>query len=93
MTTTKETSGTRDRSVMFNRSMYGAFVLLSIYFFIRGDVASAMSNLGIALIFDPFDQKIKWNDRPHYQRIWLFVHVGLVFALLAYLLLAGLNIL
>lgn len=44
---------------------------------------NAASNLGIALIFDPFNQQKKWNDRPLYQRVWLIVHVMLVFGLFA----------
>lgn len=68
-------------SSAFNRWLYGAFVILSAYFLIRGDIMTAASNLGISLIFDPFDQAVKWNDRKPYQRIWLFVHVAIVLAL------------
>ena len=59
MTTIKETSRTHEKSIVFNRVMYGAFVLLSLFFLAKEDASTAMSNLGIALIFDPFDQKIK----------------------------------
>ena len=38
-----------------------------------------MTQFGIALVFDPFDQAIKWSDRPLYQRIWLLVHVAILF--------------
>jgi H+/Cl- antiporter ClcA len=45
-----------------------------------------MSNFGIALIFDPFDQKVMWNNRPAYQQIWLIVHISIVFGLLGIML-------
>lgn len=54
----------------------------------RNDPADAMSNFGIALIFDPFNQEVRWVNRPIYQRAWLVVHVALVFVLLGVTLLA-----
>ncbi len=60
---------------------YGAFVALSIYFLATGQLMSAASNLGIALIFDPFNQEQTWNKRPLYQKAWLIVHVAIVFGL------------
>lgn len=76
-----------DRSLLFNRFLYGAFVVLSLYhLFIRRDLADGMSNMGIALIFDPFDQRITWSHRPVYQRAWLLVHASIVFVLLGFLL-------
>jgi hypothetical protein len=71
------------RSIKVNRAMYGAFVLLCFYFLVTGSYADAASNLGIALIFDPFDQTVRWDHRPRWQRVWLIVHllvmVSLVF--------------
>ncbi len=66
----------RDLSPAFNRFMYGMFFVLAIYFAIRGDWKSAAANLGIGLIFDPFDQKMKWEDRPLYQKLVLFIQAG-----------------
>ena len=61
---------------LFNRTAYGFFVLVSVcLFFFTKDWMLAVFNLGIALVFDPFDPKTKWQDRPLYQRILLFVHV------------------
>lgn len=68
---------------LFNRILYSSFLLLGIYFLVTKDISSAMSNLGIGLAFDPFDQKINWKQRPQYQKIWLVVHLCLVFGLLA----------
>lgn len=70
-------------SEKFNRILYTGFVMLAMYFLIfSGDVSQAMANLGIALIFDPFDQKQKFTERPLYQRTWLIIHLILVFVLL-----------
>jgi hypothetical protein len=64
---------------------YGGFVLLGLYMLVfTHDWMVGVSNLGIALIFDPFDQKVSWSDRPRYQRIWLMVHLVLLTALLLY---------
>jgi hypothetical protein len=87
MTSSKDQSSPKNFTTPFNRWAYGGFVLLSIYFlFINKDVASAMSNLGIALAFDPFDQRVTWAARPLYQRMWLLIHVGLTFSLFAVML-------
>lgn len=79
--TTEQTDIYR-RTLKFNRFLYGAFVVFCIYFLIRGDVADAASNLGIALIFDPF-VPAKWEERKGWQKAWLFVHVSLVIGLFA----------
>jgi hypothetical protein len=71
---------------LFNRILYGSFLLLGIYFLVTKDISSAMSNLGIGLAFDPFDQKVNWRQRPQYQKIWLIVHLSLVFGLLTILI-------
>ncbi|MCX6140527.1 MAG: hypothetical protein NTX15_06845 [Candidatus Kapabacteria bacterium] len=72
-------------SPLINRIAYGLLVAISLYFaIVKHDLMSAGSNLGIALIFDPFDQTVKWNDRPAWQRAWLIVHVIAVFGLIGY---------
>ena len=71
---------------MFNRILYGGFLLMSIYFLATTDISSAMSNLAIGLIFDPFNQKIAWENRSLYQRAWLLIHVSLVLFLLAFII-------
>ena len=75
---TVKTSG-RDNTRIVNRTMYSIFVLISGYFlFFRGDYGDAAANLGIALIFDPFNPQQTWKDRPLYQRVWMIVHVVVV---------------
>ncbi len=69
----------------FARILYSGFLLFTVYhIFIAHDVMTAASNLGIALIFDPFDQNVRWNDRPIWQRAWLIVHLIVMFSLFGY---------
>lgn len=80
---TAKTTG-RDNTRIVNRMAYTLFVLLSAYFlFFRNDYGDAAANLGIALIFDPFNPQQPWKDRPLYQRVWLIVHVILVCVMFA----------
>lgn len=85
MTTESKPIGNTDRTKIFNRVLYTAFVLVAIYLLaIQHQVAEAMSSLGLALIFDPF-VPLAWEQRPRYQKIWLLVHVTAVFALLGWM--------
>ncbi len=87
MIITKENSTKVRDTGKINRIFYGGFVALGLYFLLTNhDLSSAMSNFGLALIFDPFDQKVRWNNRPLYQRVWLVVHLAIVFVLLGMLL-------
>ncbi len=84
MTTTKENDKPKDLTFKYNRFLYGAFVALGLYFLLaKKDIPTAMSNFGIALIFDPFDQKVIWQNRSLYQRVWLIVYIIILFVLLA----------
>lgn len=86
--TQAETAKSKKISNGFNRFMYSAFVLLAVGRIIFQGVdglAEAAPSLGIALIFDPFDQSVAWKDRPAYQRIWLLVHVSISLLMLAWL--------
>jgi hypothetical protein len=62
-------------------------MVLVLYLFIKGDYEWAFTNMGIALVFDPFNPAVKWQQRPLYQRIWLLVHLTITFAGLIYILL------
>lgn len=76
----KQTITTKNNSqaIQINRWGYILFMVLVLYFAISGDYDSAITNMGIALIFDPFDQTVKWQERPFYQKAWLLVHVSIV---------------
>jgi len=74
-------------SVFLNRIFQGISVLLCLYFLIANrDYGAAASNMGIALIFDPFDHRVSWGNRPRFQQIWLLTHVALVVVLLIVIL-------
>ncbi len=64
----------------FYRFLYGGFVLFGLYYAIFSQNHNdAGMMLGIALAFDPFDQKQPFNERPTWQKAWLIVHLILVF--------------
>jgi hypothetical protein len=44
----------------------------------------AVSSLGIALAFDPFNQEQKWNDRPNWQKVVLISHLAIVAAMFGF---------
>ncbi len=66
----------------FSKFMYIAFILLGAYYsMFKHDYLEAGATFGIALAFDPFDQKVAWNARPIWQRGILIVHLVGVFTL------------
>jgi hypothetical protein len=71
-----------------NRFTYILYLILVAYLFIIGDIEWAITNLGIALIFDPFDAGVKWQDRPLYQKVWLIAHLTLTLTGFLYLILS-----
>lgn len=69
----------------YNKYLYIGFVLFGLYeLLIKHSPAEAVSQLGIALIFDPFDQAQPWNERPTWQRGILIIHLAIVFSLIGY---------
>lgn len=75
----------KDVTPQFYRVVYVLFVLLALYQILgRKDFIDGASSMGIALIFDPFDQSVSWNNRPTWQKAWLLVHLGIAAALLGY---------
>ena len=75
------------QSVQANRFTYFLYLVLVAYLFIKGDIEWAITNLGVALVFDPFDANVKWQNRPRYQKVRLIAHVTLTFAGFLYLIL------
>ncbi|GCC51758.1 hypothetical protein SanaruYs_19870 [Chryseotalea sanaruensis] len=66
-------------SIMLGISCLAAFYLK--------DYSLCMSGLGLALIFDPFDANVTFVQRPLFQRLWLIIHLAILYILLIYLLL------
>lgn len=76
---------TKDLTQGFYRIAYSLFILLAIYqVFVRKDFVDAASNMGIGLVFDPFNPKISWKERPNWQKAWLLIHLAIAAALLGY---------
>lgn len=70
-----------------NRFFYCTGLLLALYFLVvYRDYSAAASNMGIALIFDPYNQKVRWQNRSLVKRIGLIVHLVVLFALLGVML-------
>jgi hypothetical protein len=69
----------------FNKVLYLLFIVFASYQVLaKQSYIDAAGSLGIALAFDPFNTEQSWNERPMWQKIWLFVHlaiVGLLFGL------------
>lgn len=75
----KSSTGAITGSRLINRIAYTLFVLSALYFyFFSEDKMQAIAQLGIALIFDPFDPQVPWQKRPLYQKIWLVAHLSVL---------------
>lgn len=77
---------TKNKSITpFNKVLYVLFIALSLYqILVNHSYVESAASLGIALAFDPFNTQQPWNERPMWQKVWLFVHlavVGLLFGL------------
>ena len=66
------------------RLLYGGFIVLGLVMLFRNEWMQGASNLGIALVFDPFDTVQPWHERPRWQRAWLIVHLSLVAGVFGY---------
>jgi MFS superfamily sulfate permease-like transporter len=63
-----------------NRILHIGFILLAcLQFVIYEEPSAALGSLGISLAFDPFDQQVKWSNRPVWQKAWLIVIVLFTF--------------
>jgi len=72
-------------NTQFNKFLYLGFLLLGIFqAFFSKDYMQAAASLGIALAFDPFNQEQKWNERPTWQKVVLFVHLAFVAAMFGF---------
>lgn len=74
-----------NKAQQFIKVGYVLFIVLAIYhLLINKNFFDCAMNLGIALIFDPFDQNVSWNNRPKWQRTWLIVHVLIALSVLIF---------
>ena len=85
--TNNVSSKPKDWTNSFNKILYTGFLLIAIFYLLFSkNITEALTSLGIALIFDPFNPKQAWSQRPFYQRIWLFLHVAIVLLGFVYIL-------
>lgn len=74
-----------NKAQQFIKVGYVLFIVLAIYhLLINKNLIDCAMNLGIALIFDPFDQNVSWNNRPKWQKTWLIVHVLIALSVLIF---------
>ncbi len=72
---------TEQKSQGWNRVGYAAFTLAGLLFALFGeDKTQGPLFLALALVFDPYDQAVKWRDRPLGVRVWLVVHMIITLA-------------
>ena len=74
------TAKSNKQAVQANRLAYILYMVLVAYLLFKGNMEWAITNLGVALIFDPFDANVTWQNRPPFQKVWLIVHVTLTLA-------------
>ncbi len=72
------TAKSKAQSTQIYRCAYILYMVLVIYLAIKGDYEWALTNMGVALVFDPFDASVKWQDRPRHQKAWLMIHLAIM---------------
>ncbi len=71
----------------FNRYIYLRFILFGIYELVaKHSAGDAVTFMGIALAFDPFDQATPWKERPSWQKAVLIIHLAIVAGLFGYMI-------
>lgn len=66
----------------FNKYLYIGFQLLGTYQAVfNQDYIQAAAAFGIGLAVDPFDPSQKWNERPTWQKIVLYIQLAIAAAL------------
>jgi hypothetical protein len=75
----------------FNKYAYAVFVIVAIIFGAMKDYSQAAIFMSLALVFDPFNQAIKFDQRPLWQRVWLIVHLVISLGLFALMIVKDLK--
>jgi asparagine N-glycosylation enzyme membrane subunit Stt3 len=74
------------KSIFFNRMAYVVMLLVGIIFLFLKDWSQGTVFISLALVFNPFDQSITFNQRPLFQKIWLIAHAIAVVVLFSILI-------
>jgi hypothetical protein len=70
-----------------NKFIYIGFILFGFYELVdRHSAGDAAIYMGIALAFDPFNQKQTWKERPTWQKVVLIIHLSIVAGLFGYMI-------
>ena len=71
----------------FNKYIYIGFILFGIYEIVaKHSAGDAVTFIGIALAFDPFNQDQPWKERPTWQKTILIIHLIVVFGLFGFMI-------
>jgi hypothetical protein len=80
------TVATKPSATTSFRLAYFLYLVLVVYQLFIGDYEWAITNFGIAMVFDPFDASVNFNDKPLFQKLWLYAHLTLSLSGFAFLL-------
>lgn len=69
---------TQKTNYNFNKYGYIAFVIAGIGFMFLKEWSNVIIFIGLALVFDPFDTKVPFPQRPLWQRLILLGHLVIV---------------
>lgn len=69
---------TEKNSFNFNKVGYVSFIIAGLVFMFLKDWSNVIIFIGLALVFDPFDTKISFPQRPLWQKIILLAHLVIV---------------
>jgi len=72
----------KGRHVTANKYIYAVLLCSGLLLLLLNDFSGALICSGISLAFDPFNQRVNFNNRPLWQKAWLILHLTGVFVLL-----------
>ncbi len=77
---------TKTKAINLNRPGYIIFLAAGILFLIRHDLTQASIFWALAMVFDPFNVKQPYAQRPFYQKAWMFVHLAIALAIFIWMI-------
>lgn len=60
---------TKPTNTSFNKYAYAAFVVVALIFLAMKDYSQSALFMALALVFDPFNQAVKFGERQVWQRV------------------------
>lgn len=77
---------TKPANTSFNKYAYAVFVVVAIIFVAMKDYSQSAISMALALVFVPFNQAVKFGERPVWKRVWLIVHLLASLGLFAWMI-------